>query len=64
MWALWGTFVGVADYRCDKYVFGGCASLIWVGDLFGALNVNDIVVFGVCLVKIFCIVLVICGECY
>ena len=26
-------------------MFGGCASLIWVGDLFGALNVNDIVVF-------------------
>ena len=28
-------------------MFGGCASLIWVGDLFGALNVNGIVVFGV-----------------
>ena len=33
-------------------------SLVWVGKLFGALNVNDI---GV---KIFCIVLVICGGCY
>lgn len=39
-------------------VFGGCVSLVWVGKLFGALNVNDI---GV---KIFCMVLVICGECY
>lgn len=45
-------------------MFGGCALLIWVGNLFGALNVDDIVVFGVCSAKIFCMVLVICGECY
>lgn len=43
-------------------VFGGCVPLVWVGKLFGALNVNDIGV--VCSVKIFCIVLVICGGCY
>lgn len=29
-------------------VFGGCVSLVWIGKLFGALNVNDIgVVFFV-----------------